>query len=90
MAPICSRTSLFTDAKNSGAGVAGSGPCGGERRWMNAKGRWPLRGSGMPMTLASAIEGCDNIACSIEPSCCCKNFLVSDLLDNVFYNLKEG
>ena len=34
---------------------------------MKANGRWPLRESGMPTTLASPIEGCCRIACSIAP-----------------------
>ena len=32
---------------------------------MKAKGRWPFNESGMPTTLASLIEGCERIACSI-------------------------
>ena len=34
---------------------------------MNANGRWPFRESGMPTTQHSAMEGWEEIACSIEP-----------------------
>lgn len=34
---------------------------------MNAKGRWPLRVSGIPTTQHSAMEGWVEMACSIEP-----------------------
>lgn len=36
---------------------------------MNAKGKWPLSESGMPTTQHSAMVGCEEIACSIEPIC---------------------
>ena len=32
-----------------------------------AKGRWPLRVSGMETTQDSAIAGCEVMACSMEP-----------------------
>lgn len=41
--------------------------CGCVERVMNAKGRWPLRASGMPTTQHSATAGWEEIACSIEP-----------------------
>jgi hypothetical protein len=36
---------------------------------MKAKGREPLRLSGMPTTAASAMEGCEVMACSMAPAC---------------------
>lgn len=33
----------------------------------NANGRWPFSASGMPTTQHSAIDGCEEMACSIEP-----------------------
>lgn len=39
----------------------------GVDRVMNAKGRWPFRASGMPITQHSAIRGCEEMACSIDP-----------------------
>lgn len=73
MAPICSRTRVLIDVKSSGVGVAGIGAGlnpGVVRGWMNAKGRWPLRGSGMPTTLASPTSGWERMACSIAPVVC--------------------
>ena len=32
-----------------------------------ANGRWPLRESGMGTTQHSAMRGCEEMACSIEP-----------------------
>ena len=34
---------------------------------MKAKGRWPLRASGMPTTQHSATAGCENMTCSMDP-----------------------
>lgn len=39
----------------------------GVERVMKAKGRWPLRASGMPTTQHSAMVGWDEMACSMEP-----------------------
>jgi hypothetical protein len=36
-------------------------------RVTNANGRWPLSESGTPTTQHSAMVGCEEIACSIEP-----------------------
>lgn len=41
--------------------------CSGVESVMNANGRWPFRASGIPTTQHSAIVGCVEIACSIEP-----------------------
>ena len=49
-----------------GVGMAEKGWVGVERV-MNAKGRWPLRASGMPTTAHSAMEGWEEMACSMEP-----------------------
>lgn len=51
----------------------GDGEWGGEEReevlrsCTKAKGRWPLRASGMPTTLASEMSGWERMACSIAP-----------------------
>lgn len=37
---------------------------------MNAKGMWPLSGSGIPTTQHSVMRGCVEIACSIAPFLC--------------------
>lgn len=62
---------MLTSANNCGLGVAGRGPDSPGMAlalgWINAKGRWPFSGSGMPTTLASLIDGCERIACSIDP-----------------------
>lgn len=62
---------MLTSANNCGLGVAGRGPDSPgialALGWINAKGRWPFSGSGMPTTLASLIDGCERIACSIDP-----------------------
>ncbi len=39
----------------------------GVERVTKAKGRCPFKASGMPTTQHSAITGCEEIACSIEP-----------------------
>lgn len=39
----------------------------GFERVMKAKGRWPLRASGMPTTQHSAMVGWEEMACSMEP-----------------------
>ena len=49
--------------------MADEGCCEVERV-IKAKGRWPLRESGMPITQHSAMEGWEEIACSIEPWMC--------------------
>ena len=46
--------------------MADSG-CGDVDSVTNANGRWPLRASGMETTHDSAIEGCEVMACSMEP-----------------------
>ena len=67
MAPIWSRMSCWTSAKRAGEGMALAGWVGVERV-MKAKGRWPLRLSGMPTTQHSAMVGWVEMACSMEPS----------------------
>ena len=67
MAPICSRTRAWISAVRAGEGMADGGWVGVERV-MNAKGRWPFRASGMPTTAHSAMEGWEEMACSMEPA----------------------
>lgn len=75
MAPICVRTRVLISWKRCAGGVAGSGlscsvlllPWCSFLGCTNAKGRWPLTGSGMPITLASLISGWDRMACSMAP-----------------------
>lgn len=69
IAPICVLTSFWTSLKSSWDGMAEEGWLGVERV-MNANGRWPFRESGMPTTQHSAMEGWEEIACSIEPILC--------------------
>ena len=66
MAPIWVRTSFCTSLKRASEGMAEVGWSGVERV-TNAKGRWPLRASGMPTTQHSAMEGWEEMACSMEP-----------------------
>ena len=68
MAPICSRTRALTSLKRAGDGVAGrSEELGEVVGWMNANGICPFRGSGMPTTQASPMEGWERTACSMAP-----------------------
>lgn len=66
MAPIWVRTSFWTSPKSWSEGTAESGWSAVESV-TNANGRWPFRASGMPTTQHSAIVGCEEMACSMEP-----------------------
>ena len=56
-------------------------------RVTNAKGRWPLRESGMPTTQHSAIVGWEEMACSIEPENDQQNYQDIELEDLPVLNL---
>jgi hypothetical protein len=49
-----------------GEGVADVGWSATERV-TNANGKWPFRLSGMPTTQHSAMDGCEEMACSMVP-----------------------
>lgn len=66
MAPICVRTSDWISAVSCLEGVGDLGWSGVESV-MKANGRWPLSESGMEQTQHSAMEECEEIACSMAP-----------------------
>jgi len=66
MAPICLRTFCWICFASSAEGMGEVG-CGLVESVMNAKGKWPLRASGMGMTQHSAIEEWVAMACSMAP-----------------------